>query len=67
MTDVLAKDKDIHSFLEYDAGRKKCQNPAGPLANIPCGVKDNIAVEGFHLTCASKILETLFLPTTQQL
>ena len=57
MIDVLAKDKDIHSFLEYDASKKKCQNPDGPLANIPCGVKDNIAVEGFHLTCASKILE----------
>ena len=62
MIDVLAKDKDIHSFLEYDAGRKKCRNPEGPLANIPCGVKDNIAVEGFHLTCASKILENFVSP-----
>ncbi|MBR4376546.1 MAG: Asp-tRNA(Asn)/Glu-tRNA(Gln) amidotransferase subunit GatA, partial [Spirochaetia bacterium] len=59
---VLAADKSIHSFLEFDAEKKICQNPEGPLANIPCGVKDNIAVKDFHLTCASKILENFVSP-----
>ena len=59
---VLAADKSIHSFLELDAEKKSCQNPEGPLANIPCGVKDNIAVKDFHLTCASKILENFVSP-----
>ena len=59
---VLAADKGIHSFLEFDAEKKSCQNPDGPLANIPCGVKDNIAVKDFHLTCASKILENFVSP-----
>ncbi len=59
---VSAADKGIHSFLELDATKKECKNPDGPLANIPFGVKDNIAVEGFHLTCASKILENFVSP-----
>ena len=59
---VLAADKSIHSFLELDAEKKSCQNPEGPLAYIPCGVKDNIAVKDFHLTCASKILENFVSP-----
>ncbi len=59
---VSAADKGIHSFLELDATKKECKNPSGPLAFIPFGVKDNIAVEGFHLTCASKILENFVSP-----
>lgn len=60
--EVLAKDKEIHSFLEFDAEKKECLNPEGPLAYIPCGVKDNIAVKDFHLTCASRILENFVSP-----
>ncbi|HOJ98607.1 MAG: aspartyl/glutamyl-tRNA amidotransferase subunit A [Treponemataceae bacterium] len=35
-----------------------------PLAGMPFGVKDNIAVEGFHLTCGSRLLEQYRAPYT---
>lgn len=35
-----------------------------PLAGIPFGVKDNIAVEGFRLTCGSRLLEQYRAPYT---
>jgi aspartyl-tRNA(Asn)/glutamyl-tRNA(Gln) amidotransferase subunit A len=34
------------------------------LAGLPFGVKDNIAVQGFSLTCGSKLLEKLRSPYT---
>ncbi|MBN2509110.1 MAG: Asp-tRNA(Asn)/Glu-tRNA(Gln) amidotransferase subunit GatA [Spirochaetales bacterium] len=53
----------IGSFLEYrlsqddpsDSGRL-------PLGGVPFGVKDNIAVEGYHCTCGSKILKDFTSP-----
>jgi aspartyl-tRNA(Asn)/glutamyl-tRNA(Gln) amidotransferase subunit A len=36
----------------------------GPLAGIPFGVKDNFAVEGFDITCGSKILKGVAAPYT---
>jgi aspartyl-tRNA(Asn)/glutamyl-tRNA(Gln) amidotransferase subunit A len=56
-------EKKIGSFLTY---RPEVSLPAsagsGPLAGLPFGVKDNIAVEGFPLTCGSKMLANLVSP-----
>lgn len=63
----------IGAFLEFDPdGRPKGGTPVGvngsaarhPLAEIPFAAKDNIAVEGFSLTCASRMLEGLASPYT---
>ncbi len=63
----------IGAFLEFDPDRLSGGGrPAGtdasaadhPLAGIPFAVKDNIAVEGFSLTCASRMLEGLASPYT---
>ena len=59
---VKNADKDIHAFLEFDAERRPCANPDGELAGIPYGVKDNIAVKDFKLTCASRILGNFVSP-----
>lgn len=57
------KDKDINSFLEFDAMRKSdTTDGKGELAGMPYGVKDNIAVKDFKLTCASRILENFVSP-----
>ncbi|MEA1910134.1 MAG: Asp-tRNA(Asn)/Glu-tRNA(Gln) amidotransferase subunit GatA [Spirochaetota bacterium] len=53
------------SFLEFDINRTKgVSSVEGPLAGIPFGVKDNFAVEGFDVTCGSKILEGVKAPYT---
>ncbi|MEM5947148.1 Asp-tRNA(Asn)/Glu-tRNA(Gln) amidotransferase subunit GatA [Spirochaetia bacterium 38H-sp] len=60
---LLQRDKEIGSFLSvdikkgYDLAEKR-----GELVGLLCGVKDNIAVEGFPLTCGSKMLENLSSP-----
>lgn len=58
-------ENNIGSFLEFDIERTSgFSNSEGPLAGIPFGVKDNFAVEGFDLTCGSKILEGVSSPYT---
>jgi aspartyl-tRNA(Asn)/glutamyl-tRNA(Gln) amidotransferase subunit A len=55
----------IHSFLEFDPARTfDASQEDGELAKVPFAVKDNIAVESFHLTCGSNMLETLLSPYT---
>lgn len=39
-------------------------SPASPLSGLPFAVKNNIAVEGFRLTCASRALKELPAPYT---
>ncbi|MDA3852346.1 MAG: Asp-tRNA(Asn)/Glu-tRNA(Gln) amidotransferase subunit GatA [Spirochaetaceae bacterium] len=56
-------EEKIGSFLEIDLNRGAYDsNESGALAGIPFGVKDNIAVKGFKLTCGSKMLQTLVSP-----
>ncbi|NQT57569.1 MAG: Asp-tRNA(Asn)/Glu-tRNA(Gln) amidotransferase subunit GatA [Bacteroidetes bacterium] len=62
-------DAEIGAFLETDPelgaelGKKNSDSqPSSPLTGIPFGVKDNIAVEDFPLTCGSKILESFVSP-----
>ena len=55
----------IGSLLEFDTNRVlENSSKQGPLAGIPFGVKDNIAVKNFKLTCGSKMLEHLVSPYT---
>ncbi len=62
-------DKKINAFLQFDPERgkklsSKIENKGKKLHNLPFAVKDNIAVESFKLTCASKILENFVSPYT---
>ena len=54
-------EKKIGSFLTF---RPEVigNSGSGALAGLPFGVKDNIAVEGFPLTCGSKMLADLVSP-----
>ena len=59
---VQKADKEIGSFLSFNtSGYSQVQ---GPLKSIPVGVKDNIAVKGWPLTCASAILKDFVSPYT---
>ena len=58
-------DRHIGAFLEFDPQRVMPARAEGnPLSGIPIAVKDNIAVEGFRLTCGSKMLSDLPSPYT---
>jgi len=61
-------DSRIGSFLEIDpvkgAALIQDRGGSGPLAGMPFGVKDNIAVKNFQLSCGSKILENFISPYT---
>ncbi|WP_018526988.1 amidase family protein [Alkalispirochaeta alkalica] len=48
-----------------DPPRGECSGENGPhLTDLPLAVKDNIAVEGYHLTCGSPMLQSLKAPYT---
>ena len=60
-------EEKIHAFSSLPPLKRAGQAAApasgeGPLANIPYGVKDNIAVEGFPLSCGSGILKGFVSP-----
>jgi aspartyl-tRNA(Asn)/glutamyl-tRNA(Gln) amidotransferase subunit A len=58
-------EEKIGAFIEFDPEKAL---PAGsgrsPLAGLAFAVKDNIAVEGFSLSCGSKLLAGLKAPYT---
>ena len=64
---IAALDPRVHAFLHVGAEaaraladgldrRVAAGEPVGPLAGVPLAVKDNVAVAGQPLTCASRIL-----------
>ncbi len=73
---ISAWEEKIHSFLSIytdsstrpplaAVGAASCggeSTAGGPLAGLPFGVKDNIAVEGMGLSCGSKLLEDFVSP-----
>jgi aspartyl-tRNA(Asn)/glutamyl-tRNA(Gln) amidotransferase subunit A len=60
-----ARQKDLGCFLQIDPALGAAETaPSGPLAGVPFGVKDNIAVRSFHLTCGSRMLKDFVSPYT---
>jgi aspartyl-tRNA(Asn)/glutamyl-tRNA(Gln) amidotransferase subunit A len=72
---IEARDGEVQAFLAVtpelaraqaevvDARVARGEDP-GPLAGLPLAVKDNLAVRGVPLTCASRILEGYVPPDT---
>jgi aspartyl-tRNA(Asn)/glutamyl-tRNA(Gln) amidotransferase subunit A len=54
-------EKKVGAFLTFRPEAQAALG-SGPLAGLPFGVKDNIAVEGFPLTCGSKMLADVVSP-----
>lgn len=67
---AAAADESINGFVQVDAtrdapARGDADGSAGHvLAGVPFAVKDNIAVEGFSLSCGSALLRGLSAPYT---
>src|SRR5271157_797968 len=60
-----ARQKDLGCFLQIDPALGAVETaPKGPLAGVPFGVKDNIAVRSFRLTCGSRMLKDFVSPYT---
>ena len=60
-----ARQRDLGCFLQIDPALGAIETaPKGPLAGVPFGVKDNIAVRSFRLTCGSRMLKDFVSPYT---
>ena len=62
-SEIEKKDEPIGAFLSLNREggkeqREEAERSKGSLAGLALGIKDNIAVKGQPLTCASKMLET---------
>jgi aspartyl-tRNA(Asn)/glutamyl-tRNA(Gln) amidotransferase subunit A len=58
--ELIKKDQEIGAFLSVDqagSADEMIEGTTAPLAGLAMGIKDNIAVKGQPLTCASKMLE----------
>ncbi len=51
-------------LTEVDPDAGAVEGARGPLSGVPFGVKDNIAVRGFPLSCGSRILDGFRSPYT---
>ena len=62
---VRSREGKIGAFLQFEPEIGfGDSSPEGPLAGVPFGVKDNIAVRGFQLSCGSRILGSFISPYT---
>ena len=62
---VMRQDNAVESFLQFDPEKGLALQPGdGDLTSIPFGVKDNLAVDTYQLTCGSKILSGFTSPYT---
>lgn len=62
---VKNRDKSIGSFIEFNPDKGMLiSGRNGPLSGIPFGVKDNLAVSSFNMTCGSRILSDFISPYT---
>jgi len=60
-----ARDAAVGAFLQLDPSIGAADSAAsGPLSGTTFGVKDNIAVRGYQLTCGSRLLEGVVSPYT---
>ncbi|MFN5805728.1 MAG: amidase, partial [Opitutia bacterium] len=53
---------DVRSQADASDARRRAGRALGPLDGIPVAIKDNVAVKGQPLTCASRMLEPLVSP-----
>jgi aspartyl-tRNA(Asn)/glutamyl-tRNA(Gln) amidotransferase subunit A len=59
------RDAAVGAFLQLDPSIGEADSAAsGPLSGTLFGVKDNIAVRGYQLTCGSRLLEGVVSPYT---
>lgn len=62
---ALERERKVKAFLQFDPELSLADSAVtGPLSGIPFGVKDNIAVRRFALTCGSRILGSFVSPYT---
>jgi aspartyl-tRNA(Asn)/glutamyl-tRNA(Gln) amidotransferase subunit A len=59
---VREREKTVGSFLHFRVGKGK--DADSPVAGLPFGIKDNIALDNYPLTCGSKMLQGLLSPYT---
>lgn len=66
LENIKAKNAELNVYLEvFDdveaqaraADERRAQGESGPLLGIPLAIKDNILIEGRHVSAASKMLE----------
>jgi aspartyl-tRNA(Asn)/glutamyl-tRNA(Gln) amidotransferase subunit A len=59
---VAERETKIHALIEFRAPDPSGIPATGPLSGLPFAVKNNIAAEGWNLTCGSRMLAELPSP-----
>jgi aspartyl-tRNA(Asn)/glutamyl-tRNA(Gln) amidotransferase subunit A len=61
---IAERDGKTHAYVHRDAMRPvhRQADKKSPLWGVPIALKDNICLEGFETTCASKVLKNYFSP-----
>ena len=59
---VREVDQKINAYIHFDPAKIMRSNKKGILQGVPISIKDNLCIDGWETTCASKILQGFIPP-----
>ena len=59
---VREVDGKVNAYIQFDPAKVQTSKNGGALHGVPISIKDNICIQGWETTCASKILQGYIPP-----